>query len=153
MHGLGPGEQRLLVAAALLHDVGWPVRPEAHHKGSRDLILKAPLAGFSEEERRMIACLARYHRKAHPSARHKVYRDLNQSAREKVRMLAAILRIADGLDRAHAATVKALEVCRDGQTLTIAVQQTPGCGIDLMGAERKKGLFEAVFGVDVVIRG
>jgi hypothetical protein len=57
------------------------------------------------------------------------------------------------LDRAHAATVKALEVCRDGQTLTIAVQQTPGCGIDLMGAERKKGLFEAVFGVDVVIRG
>ncbi|MGI6460110.1 MAG: HD domain-containing protein [Candidatus Hydrogenedentales bacterium] len=152
LHGLGPDEQRLLVAAALLHDVGWPIRPEAHHKGSRDLILKAPLTGFSEEERRMLACLARYHRKAYPNARHKVYRDLSQSAREKVRMLAALLRIADGLDRAHAATVKTLEVRRDGQTLTIEVKQAPGCGIDLMGAERKKGLFEAVFGVDVVIR-
>lgn len=153
LHGLGAADERLLVAAALLHDLGWPVRPEAHHKGARDLILGIPLRGFSEEERGMIACLARYHRKAHPSDRHKVYRNLNAPARDKVRKLAAILRIADGLDRTHAATVKKLETSRDGRMLTISVEQAPRSAIDLMGAQRKKDLFEAVFGVDVVIRG
>ena len=153
LHGLGASDERLLVAAALLHDLGWAVRPEAHHKGSRDIILGIPLRGFSEEERAMIACLARYHRRAHPSDRHKVYRDLTAPAREKVRKLAAILRIADGLDRTHAATVKRLETRREGPVLTILVQQVPRSAIDLMGAQRKKGLFEAVFGVEVVIRG
>lgn len=151
LHNLTSRDKRLLAAAAFLHDLGWSTRPEAHHKGSRDIILEVSLTGFDQEEVKIIACLARYHRKAHPKEKHKIYRDLSETAREKVRKLAAILRIADGFDRAHAGTVKKLESRLDGDVLTIAVKQDPRSAIDIMGATRKKGLFEEVFGVDVVI--
>lgn len=152
MHGLDVSSERILVASALLHDLGWSTRPAAHHKGSRDIILAAPLNGFSGDEIKMIACLARYHRKAHPKKNHKVYRELSAAAQDKVLRLAAILRLADGFDRAHAATVTRLAASRAGNVLTVSVEQSPRCAIDIMGANRKKDLFEKVFGVEVVIR-
>ncbi|MFO7973905.1 MAG: HD domain-containing protein [Candidatus Hydrogenedentota bacterium] len=152
LHDLSGEDQRILAASALLHDLGWTTRPEAHHKGSRDIIFGIALEGFDQEEISMIACVARYHRKARPKKKHKIYRDLSKTAREKVEKLAAILRIADGFDRAHAATVKKLKTRLDGEVLTITVEQEPRCGIDIMGAKRKKDLFEKVFGVEVIVR-
>ncbi len=152
VHGLGEEDKRLLAAGALLHDLGWKTRPAAHHKGSRDIILVAEIDGFTPKETAMIACLARYHRKAHPKDHHKVFRGLNTKARDRVRKLAALLRIADGFDRSHASTVKKLRVRVQEKTFTIAVEQEPHSALDIMGAERKKGLFEEVFGREVVIQ-
>ena len=151
IHGLGEEDKRLLAAAAFLHDLGWKTRPAAHHKGSRDIILVADIEGFTSKETAMIACLARYHRKAHPKDHHKVFRGLNAKARERVRKLAALLRIADGLDRAHAATVKKIHARAQDKTIIVSVEQEPHSAIDIMGAERKKALFEEVFGLEVVI--
>ena len=41
-----PGEQELLWAAAMLHDVGMTISYDDHHKHSRYLILSAELPGF-----------------------------------------------------------------------------------------------------------
>ncbi|MEA3365727.1 MAG: HD domain-containing protein [Candidatus Hydrogenedentes bacterium] len=152
LHGLSNKDKRILAAAALLHELGWSTRPEAHHKGSRDIILELSLPGFEKEDLSMIASVAGYHRKAHPKKKDKIYRDLNETAQESVRKLAAILRIADGFDRAHAETVKKVKTHWNGKVLTIAVQQEPRSAIDIMGANRKKDLFEEVFGFHVLIR-
>jgi exopolyphosphatase/guanosine-5'-triphosphate,3'-diphosphate pyrophosphatase len=147
LHGLGDRERRLLHAAALVHDTGYATRPMAHHKGSRDLILESNLDGFSPEELRIIACIARYHRGAEPDTSHKVYADLGAESQTAVGKLAAILRVADGLDRTHVASVQRLRVERKGGKLRIYVKQRRPNLTDIACGIRKSALFERVYGV------
>jgi exopolyphosphatase/pppGpp-phosphohydrolase len=101
LHGFGQDEARLLHRAALLHDAGILVAYHGHHKESLRLIMQATLPGISEAERAEVACIARYHRKALPQRDHLVYRDLAKLARQRVRELGGILRLADAFDFAH----------------------------------------------------
>jgi exopolyphosphatase/guanosine-5'-triphosphate,3'-diphosphate pyrophosphatase len=151
LHGLGREHRRLLTAAALMHDVGLATQPAQHHKGSRDLILETKLPGFTEEEVKILACTARYHRKAHPQPGHRVYGDLGDEARQVVAKLAAILRIADGLDRSHLGATTDLRLDQHGHTLCVYVRQKNPSPMDIWGAMRKRQLFEETFRVDVEI--
>ncbi|NNE99857.1 MAG: Ppx/GppA family phosphatase, partial [Pyrinomonadaceae bacterium] len=87
-----------LSAAALLHDVGYHISHEAHHKHSLYLIKHSEMTGFSEDEKAIIANVARYHRKALPKSSHFYYTSLEKDERETVDKLSSILRLADGLD-------------------------------------------------------
>ncbi len=151
LHGLDKKARRLLTAAALLHDIGHTISVQGHHKHARDLILSYELTGFSERERSIIACVARYHRKAHPRPHHKVFRDLNETGQALVSRLSAVLRIADGLDRAHDAAVCGFRVRRGHDTVTIHALLRRPSSTDIWGGLRKRGLFEEVFKVAVEI--
>lgn len=151
LHGLGNRERRMLEAAALLHDTGLRRGVERHHKRSRDIILSHDLPGFSEEEQAIIACLARYHRKGKPQPQHRVFCELSEDARRTVCVLAGILRIADGLDRAHLSASRGLRVTLNGKACRIWVAQVPVSQTDIWGGMRKRDLFEEVFGVRVEI--
>ena len=107
-HGFGERERLLLRAAALLHDVGDYVRYDGHHKHSYYLIQNSDIMGLSPAERAIVANVARYHRKSPPDPSHPNFRDLDKEARTKVRGLAAILRIADALDREHLGKVQSV---------------------------------------------
>ena len=122
-----------------------------HHKHSRDLILGMDLPAFSDREKRIIACVALYHRKANPAADHVVYAGLKKADRRRVEKLAALLRIADGLDRCHEASCKRVTADLAKGTLTIRVEQRGPNPTDIWGAQRKQSLFEEVFGVRVTI--
>lgn len=151
LHGLGEHELKILCAAALLHDIGHTVDVIGHHKHSRDLIMKMELSGFSIREHRIVACVARYHRKAHPKPSHVVYEDLKKADQKLVQKLAGILRVADGLDRCHNATCKSIAAEISDGALTLRVQPRRNSPTDILGAQRKQGLFEEVFGVRVQI--
>jgi exopolyphosphatase/guanosine-5'-triphosphate,3'-diphosphate pyrophosphatase len=151
VHKLGTSDRRLLEAAALLHDLGHTIEMARHHKHSRDLILGMDLPAFSDREKRIIACVARYHRKAHPAVKHAVYAGLKKTDRRRVDKLAALLRIADGLDRCHEASCKRVTAGLLKGTLTICVEQRRPNPTDIWGAQRKRALFEEVFGVRVTI--
>lgn len=151
LHGLGAAERRVLSAAAMVHDTGYGVDPTKHHKGARDLILKSKIEGFTERELKMIACIARYHRKAHPAKSHEVYRDLDGEDRQRVRKLSALLRLTDGLDRAHDTATRRIRVELKGNVLRLFVHQRKPSPVDIMGAERKRQLFEEVFKMRVEI--
>ena len=151
LHGLSDRDRVLLEAAALMHDTGYENRPWQHHKGSRDLILGSKLKGFSGPELKMIACVARYHRKAPPDPSHKVYRDLDPAAQSTVTRKAALLRVADGLDRSHVDTAESLRVERHRDRLRLFVKQRHSNPMDIWGGTRKKSLFEEAFGVKLEI--
>lgn len=151
LHGLGEDAARLLNAAAIAHDIGYCVSPSGHHKRSHDMILEAKLPGFDDADRQVIASVARYHRKAHPEADHKGYADLDSSRQRMVRVLSAILRVADGLDRAHDAATEGVEVSVEPDEILILVYQRQESELDVEGARRKSGLFEDVFGKRVRI--
>jgi len=145
LHGMGGRERYLLEAAALLHDVGMSVSDKRHHKNSYELIKNHPFALWSPGEVAVIALVARYHRKAAPSVKHPSFLALPEADREMVRRLAAILRLADGLDRAHLSTVKDLEVEYDPRTVRVKLYADRDCSTEIWGGERKARLFESVF--------
>ena len=141
----------LLQAAAILHDVGYSIDPDSHHKQSRDMILTSGITDFSPQDLAVIACIARYHRKTLPDTSHKVYRDLDAQSQQLVNQLAAILRIADGLDRSHAGSARSIRVTRSRDTVSIHVQQEPASPADIEAARKKADLFEREFGLKVEI--
>ena len=151
LHGLGKEERFLLEAAALMHDTGYEKCPMQHHKGSRDLILASNLEGFSSRELAMVACIARYHRKGPPQPSHKAYGDLEKADRETVRRLAAILRVADGLDRCHMQSFGSLRAKQSHDRVSLYVRQRACNPTDIETAIRKGDLFEEVFGVKLEI--
>ena len=102
VHGLGEREREWLEYAALLHDVGVHISYERHHRHSYYLIKNGDLRGFEPHEIEVIALVARYHRQGTPKKSHEGYGDLGGTARATVRVLSAIVRLAEGLDRSHA---------------------------------------------------
>lgn len=146
LHALGRAERRLLLAAAVLHDIGLSMGVEKHHKSSRDIILSRCPESLSPDEAQIVALVSRYHRKSLPSTKHGHLRRLEQPARETVRRLAAILRVADGLDRPHSAAVADLGCDWTDEEVIITVSGDSPLDDEIRGAERKRDLFEEVSG-------
>ena len=149
LHGLTRGDRQMLEAAAIVHDIGFSIDELGHHKHSFRLIRKGRLPGFSPAQQEIIAHVARYHRKAHPQLSHKSFAKLSPQDRERVRKLSAMLRLTDGLDRSHLSTVRKLccDLSQDG--VVVEVHGVGEVGFDIWGAERKRALFEEVFGLKV----
>lgn len=145
------GEARfLLEAAAVLHDVGYMVNYAKHHKHSYHLIMHSDVEGLLPRQREIIANIARYHRRAEPKKRHENFRRLEKADREIVRVLAGILRVADGLDRTHTQRVVGVKIGMSENTAEFALTAEGAIETDMWGARRKSRLFERVFGVDAL---
>jgi exopolyphosphatase/guanosine-5'-triphosphate,3'-diphosphate pyrophosphatase len=154
--GARPGERELLAAAATLHDIGYHISYDKHHKHSYYLITHAELLGMSPMEQLVVANVARYHRGAPPSKAHPSYGSLAKPMREQVRRLSAILRLADGLDRGHISAVDRVKV----RWLRNRIRITPvprnihqPMRLEVWGAGRKAQLLEKLAGVPVEIVG
>ncbi len=150
IHGMGEVAREWLEYAALLHDIGHHIQENQHHKHTFYLIMHAELSGFSMEEIRIIANVARYHRRGLPKASHQGFKMLNAEQRKTVLGLSAILRIADGLDRTHFSVVKAVNV-RSGNVLQLEVAFRYDPELELWTTERRKRLFEKIFHFPVKI--
>lgn len=100
-----------LLAAALLHDVGKSEGEKGHHKTSLKLIRKHenPL-GWNESDLQRAAIVARFHRGALPTRKHKSLRDLLPDEQKTTIQLAAILRLANALDAGHNAHIRRLQI-------------------------------------------
>jgi exopolyphosphatase/guanosine-5'-triphosphate,3'-diphosphate pyrophosphatase len=146
LHGLGPAERGLLEVAGLLHDVGYAVSQSAHHKHSLYLIRNADLDGFTPRERDLIANVARYHRKALPADRHPDYMALDDDDRTLVRRLAALLRLADGLDADHFQVVEEAAMVDQGDHIRLELRARDAPDQAMWAADHNGDLFELEFG-------
>ncbi len=151
MHGLDRQHRDLLEVAALLHDVGQFISANGHHKHSYYLIMSSPIVGLNARQREMIANIARYHRKASPSVHHQNFQRLDSKDRVAVSKLAAILRLADGLDAEHAALVQNVEIECGRQKLKLRLKGRGDLLLAKWSVDKKANLFEEVFGAEVVV--
>ena len=153
---LTPDARDHLEAAALLANVGLTVSHDGHHKHSYYVIRHSDrLVGFTDAEIERIALVARYHRKSAPKARHPEFARLAEDEQRVVRSLAAILRVAIGLDRTHGRRVASVRAQLDDGTVRIEVTPTVGEDIDLelhTAAERSALLGEVLDAEVVVVR-
>jgi exopolyphosphatase / guanosine-5'-triphosphate,3'-diphosphate pyrophosphatase len=147
-------DQQLLADAALLHDVGYHISYDRHHKHSYHLILHAELLGMTPTEQVLIANVARYHRGAPPRKRHRNVNSLDKSLRRRIKRLAAILRVADGLDRGHIGAVGEVRVRKLKHAVRIApvpVDSRHTLRLEMWGAHRKSSLLAELLGVPIHI--
>jgi exopolyphosphatase/guanosine-5'-triphosphate,3'-diphosphate pyrophosphatase len=151
--GCHPEDRQTLSDAALLHDIGYHINYDKHHKHSYHLIAHAELLGMTPAEQVIIANVARYHRGAEPSKTHENFGPLSPADRARVRRLAAILRVADGLDRGHTAAVADLRVRWLERALRVIPVPAEDVSIrlELWGASRKSELLSEIAGVPVEI--
>jgi exopolyphosphatase/guanosine-5'-triphosphate,3'-diphosphate pyrophosphatase len=149
LHGLGKQERIYLEAAALLHDVGYFISMQKHHKHSHYIIANSEIVGLTPAERLIVAGISRYHRKATPDPAHPEYEALPKKDRATVSSLAAILRIADALDKEHNSAIRSVE-CRlqDGSLFLRAVSRK-SCRLEALGVTATAAMFRDHFGVDV----
>ncbi len=145
-------ERTFLSAAALLHDVGYHISHEAHHKHSLYLIKHSKMTGFNETEKAMIANIARYHRKSMPKDTHSDYMSLSENDRKTVDRMSSILRIADGLDRGYEGRVEDILIERDGDNLTLTLVSAEDCSSEMYAIKMKKESFEFFYGCDLIIK-
>jgi exopolyphosphatase / guanosine-5'-triphosphate,3'-diphosphate pyrophosphatase len=136
----------LMLAGALLHDVGYHIAHESHQKHALYLIANSELTGFSEAERAVIANIARYHRGSLPRERHPEYAALNLADRETVSKLGGIVRLADALDRSHDSRVFDLVIRDQNGEFHIDLCSKIDCDNELLEVVRKRDLFEQAFG-------
>ncbi len=147
-----PDEGRdLLAAAALWHDCGQLRSMADHHRHSFDRIMAVPLRGFSQLQQLQIANIARYHRAAHPSPQHYGYQRLPRVARPVVDQMAAILRIAEGLDAGHLQVIQDVDVVVHDNYVTIYGISETYPSMEIERAQSRAGLFREVFQRDVEI--
>ena len=149
---LDPRDRPLLEAAARLQDVGYLINYDKHHKHSYHLILNSRIPGFRPRELELVANVARYHRGSRPKQKHANFRQLSADDQRKVEQLAAILRLAGGLDRSHSQHVRDLTIRSNGEGLIMQVVAQSNPEVDLWGARRRAEMFEKVFGTHLAIQ-
>lgn len=152
LHGLEADDRKILQAAAMLHDIGQFVSYQGHHKHSLYLIWHAELPSFSQREMQMVANVARYHRKAHPAPHHHYFTSLSESDRERVTRLAALLRIADSLDREHRQQIRGVTAKIANGELALWVDGTASALLEGIALRKKANLFTKIFGLGVSLR-
>ena len=152
--GLDRSDRVTLADAALLHDAGYHISYERHHKHSYHLVLHADLLGMSPAEQVVVANVARYHRGSPPKRKHGNYGPLDRTLRRRIKRLASILRVADGFDRGHVGAVTDVKVRWTQRALRLtpvpATQRTT-MRLEMWGASRKSGLLSDLAGVPVEI--
>jgi exopolyphosphatase/guanosine-5'-triphosphate,3'-diphosphate pyrophosphatase len=153
LHRLPQKYAAILHAAAMLHDIGLFIAYPKHHKHSYYLIKSSGPVAFSKSDWDLVANIARYHRKAHPSPKHLSFNQLSPNHQEVVRMLSAILRIADGLDRRHESRVKEITCSLPrSKRLAIKIAGPVDLKVETEGALDKAELMNEVFNLETTIQ-
>ena len=153
-HNLDPRSRLQLEVAAILHDIGTYIATQAHHKHSMYLIRNSELFGLGERHLLMVALIARYHRKAPPQPDHEEFMLLDRSGRVAVLKLAAILRVADALDRSHECRLGkrvAFEVV-EGRLRITCPRPEADWSTEEVSLEEKGDMLNDVFGLEPVLQ-
>lgn len=151
LHNLSLDHRLLLEAAAMLHDIGTYISMTAHHKHTHYLLNATPIIGLSEGQMRIVANVARYHRKSFPKMQHDPFRVLSSKDRVAVSKLAALLRLADAMDNEHASRVTSFAVNYKKPKFNIRLEGDGDLLLEKWALMNKAELFEEIFGVKLSI--
>ena len=145
LHKFGKKECKFLRYACMLHDIGWAYGKDRHPTTSADLILIDRTIPITFRERIIISLIARYHGKRLPNKRDSDFSSLKQKDRTRVCTLAAILRIADGLDYTHTHKVQAIHCTVNKHEVICKIEYDGDGAIDKNRAQEKSDLFTKIF--------
>ena len=119
---------------------------ERHHKHTYYLIRNGDIPGLADQERELVARIARYHQRSPPELKHAGMAGLSASEARLVRKLATLLRVANSLDRSHLQPIKELRAINGRDTVALHLKTRQPVDLELWTVEREMDLFRRVFG-------
>ena len=151
-HRLDDRYRLIVTLAALLHEIGMFVAIGSYHKHSQYLIENTELFGFSRRDLRLLALVARYHRRASPKPSHSAWSSLDRGDRVIVAKLASILRVADALDRSYSQRVREFSCSISRNRLVISIPGVEDLSLEQLALKECVRLFEETYGLKVLLR-
>lgn len=150
-HHLGSRYRVLLQIASLLHEIGTFIAATSHHKHSMYILANSTIFGLGRRDSRIVANVARYHRRSAPKASHSFYQALPRRDRIVVQQLSAMLRVADALARSRGRRIHTILCERGDETLFIRVPGVENLHLENSALQVKGKMFEQVFGMNVIL--
>ncbi len=151
LHQLSRHDRLLLKVAAILHEVGTYINPKQHHRHSQYIILNSEIFGLSRRDVELIGLLARYHRHGAPSTDDRSYAELELQDRLRVQKLAALLRVADAMERAHSRRITSFSTRFSPRRLELLIPGVRDLTIENLALRGKAELFADIFGYNIVL--
>ena len=152
LHRMGIRERFLLKHAGLLHDIGWKFGKKGHSARSADMILSDENLSLDIMDRGIIGLIAQAHRGKIRFESDGFFSILSSHDRNNVLMLAALLRIADGLDSLHLGSTESIHCILNPSEIILEISAIRDVSSEKEQALMKSDLFSRVFGRALVIR-
>jgi exopolyphosphatase / guanosine-5'-triphosphate,3'-diphosphate pyrophosphatase len=150
-HRCGHAERELLGFAAIMHDAGVVIDYYRHQYHSAYLIENADLPGFTHRESAIISLLVRWHRHGRPTS--EPFQPLLQKGdTSRVRRLAAILRLAEDLERSRAQVVVGVRCAIRNHAIQVEALTRDTAGAELWAANRDDDVFQYAYGLKLHVR-
>lgn len=150
-HRLGGRYRVLLEISGWLHEIGSFISATSHHKHSMYILANETIFGLSRRDSRVVANVARYHRRSPPKPTHPYYQALPRRDRLAVQQLAAILRVADALARSRGRSIPTILCERRDDTFFIRVPGVENLHLENSALRVKGQMFDEVFGMNVIL--
>ncbi|NJM04985.1 HD domain-containing protein [Candidatus Gracilibacteria bacterium] len=147
---LPAASRQWLELGALLHNVGLTTDPAQHHIVGRDILLRQPIADLDADERALIAALVAFHRKKVRPQTEPTFVALGKNKQTLALQLAALVRVADGLDYSQSQTTQIVgsEQTEGGMRLLLSGPQSDADGARAIS---KADLWQRVFNAELQI--
>ena len=153
IHGMGGRDRLLLRIAVMLHDVGKYISYDNIGENSSTIIMGNEFIGLSREERELIALSAKYTFEPLPEYEELVLESSMDVPRYlKVASFAAIIQLANALDRSHMQKVTGLRAELKEQKLVLHTEVRGEFIMETGLMKDEMAFFNDVFGVQPVLK-
>jgi exopolyphosphatase/guanosine-5'-triphosphate,3'-diphosphate pyrophosphatase len=151
VHQLPPEYAEWLTAAAMLQEVGSYVNRGGRHRHAYYLIANSEIFGYTTEQRRIIAAIARYVGNSRPTPDDRPLRALASSDRDLVPKAVMLLRLARGLNQSRNGVVRSVKARVQGGRVVLTIRaKRPGADLEIWALEKEGAYFQSVFGRELV---
>ena len=148
LHRLPPEYREWLSAAAMLYEVGDYVNRNGRHRHTHYIISNSEILGYTPQQRRTIAAIARYLGKSRPALEDGPMKLLDPGDRADVQKAILLLRLARALNLGRSRAVEKVRVgVRSAEVkLTLVPRRRMGVDLELWAIEKERDYFREVFG-------
>lgn len=151
LHGLSRHDRLVLKVAAILHEIGTFISPKNHHRHGQYIILNSEIFGLSRRDVEVVGLLARYHRHGAPTMNDSSYTELELPARLRVQKLAALLRVAEAMERAHSHRISEFTLRYNNRRIELLVAGVHDLSMENRALRDKGALFTDIFGYELIL--
>lgn len=153
VHRLPPEYKEWLSAAAMLYEVGDYVNRSGRHRHAYYIISNSEILGYTPQQRRIIAAIARYLGKSHPMPDDRAMKTLSPIDQEYVRKASLLLRLARALNLGRTGAVEKAHVqVRNGAVhLKLVPRRRMGVDLELWAVQKDRTYFGEVFGRELSV--
>jgi exopolyphosphatase/guanosine-5'-triphosphate,3'-diphosphate pyrophosphatase len=148
LHRLPAEYREWLSAAAMLYEVGDYVNRNGRHRHTHYIISNSEILGYTPQQRRTIAAIARYLGKSRPTMEDGPMKLLDPGDRADVQKAILLLRLARALNLGRSRAVERVRVAvRSAEVkLTLVPRRRMGVDLELWAIEKERDYFREVFG-------